>query len=358
MQSSLKKIICIAAAALVFFLPPATALAAETESDPSGSEIMAASTRPEFEGYFDYGAFGSLNLDCISARENNDNPGSYIAVYEGSMTCHYTMRNVTDYTYYTGAAYFNLEITRETPAGDEIAIGQPSVWISDVYTPDDTYKVSFMVLDSSPEGVTLMVCMYFNNYYVTTAASPNVNFTINMRHSVIIPELADITQYNWSADSDVDWVGNIYATSSPASQDIDSIYDAADQQMQQQQQIADEQAAISESIAAAQSQQSAEQHQDIVSGYDSAANNDMLAEKNEVLQDFEDQQHSAISSGQQYVSDFSANYDTSTLMAMTPAFSLISTLFNGLWSGMGQFSTVLIVGLMLCVAGYILKLKH
>lgn len=142
-----------------------------------------------------------------------------------------------------------------------------------------------------------------------------------------------------------DWAGTLkdYATDAI----IDSDGSLIKNQTIQQQQIADQQA-----------QQSAQQHDNLVNGYDNAANDNMLADKNSVLQGFEQQQDQAISGGQQYVADYSSSFSTAPLQAMAPAFMMISTWFNDLWSGMGNFSTVLVVGLMLCVAGYILKLKH
>ena len=189
----------------------------------------------------------------------------------------------------------------------------------------------------------------FNNYQATYDGYVYCNLTLNFDLATIIYSSTNpwwvqrsVAVVNTHAS---DWAGTL--KDYPTEVITDSTGSLISNQTQQQQQIADQQA-----------QQSAQQHQDLVNGYDNAANDTMLADKNSVLQGFEQQQDQAIDSGQQYVADFSANYDTAPLQAMAPAFMMISTWFNDLWGGMGNFSTVLIVGLMLCVAGYILKLKH
>lgn len=189
----------------------------------------------------------------------------------------------------------------------------------------------------------------FNNYQSTFDGYVYVNVTLHFDLATIIYS----SKNPWWVQRSVavvnthasDWAGTLkdYPTNAIVDSDGSLIYN----QTVQQQQIADQQA-----------QQSEQQHNSLINGYDNAANDNMLSDKNSVLKGFEQQQDQAMSNGQQYVADFSANYDTAPLQAMAPAFMMISTWFNDLWGGMGNFSTVLIVGLMLCVAGYILKLKH
>lgn len=117
--------------------------------------------------------------------------------------------------------------------------------------------------------------------------------------------------------------------------------------MQQQQQIADQQA-----------EQSRQQHEDLVSGYDNSANNNMLQDKDNQLQQMESLQDQAFVNANTGVTDFQSNYDTSVFQQLAPSFMMVSLWFNELWSGMGSFSVILSISLVLCVAGYILKLRR
>lgn len=189
----------------------------------------------------------------------------------------------------------------------------------------------------------------FNNYQSTYDGYVYVNVCMNFELSTMVVN----SKSEWWLQRSIavinthatDWAGTLkdYATEAI----VDSDGSLISNQTQQQQQIADQ-----------QSQQSAQQHENLVNGYDNVANDSMLSDKNSVLQGFEQQQDDAINSGQQHVADFSAQYDTAIFSSMAPSFALVSMMFNSLWNGMGQFSTVLIIGLVLCVAGYILKLKH
>lgn len=117
--------------------------------------------------------------------------------------------------------------------------------------------------------------------------------------------------------------------------------------MEQQQQIADQQA-----------EQSRQQHENLVNGYDNSSNNTMLEEKNQQLTDLEDLQNSAFDSANAGVMDYQSNYDVTPFVNLAPSFALIQVWFTLLWNGIGPFSPVLAVSLALCVAGYILKIKH
>lgn len=216
------------------------------------------------------------------------------------------------------------------------------------------------------------VCINFDNYQPTFTDTLNINSMFNLTgHIVCLDTVPNTNTANVfpviNCSVSTDWAGELYDYPTDAIVDSDGslIKNQTEQQaqislqeMQQQSQISQQEMQQQQQIADQQAQQSAQQHDDLVNGYDNAANDNMLADKNSVLQGFEQQQDQAISNGQQYIADFSANYDTAPLQAMAPAFMMISTWFNSLWGGMGNFSSVLIVGLMLCVAGYVLKLKH
>lgn len=136
----------------------------------------------------------------------------------------------------------------------------------------------------------------------------------------------------------------LYSDSAPIVSSIDS---NAQKQMEQQQQIADQQA-----------EQSKKQHDELVGGYDSSSNDAMLSDKNQQLLDYEAKQDAAFDSANAGVMDFQQHYDTSVFVNLAPSFALISIWFNSLWGGMGSYSVVLVISLALCVAGYILKIKH
>lgn len=129
---------------------------------------------------------------------------------------------------------------------------------------------------------------------------------------------------------------NIYSTDSRLYSDSSPIVDAID----------------------ALAEQSKKQHEEIKDGYDNSNDNAMLEDKNQQLTDFEAIQGSAFDSANAGVADFHSSYDTTVFTNLTPSFALIAVWFNTLWSGMGSFSVVLTVSLVLCVAGYILKIKH
>lgn len=304
--------------------------------------------RPEFEGGFQYGSSGALLLDCVTARDNSEDPDSYVAVYEGSMNVNYTMYPIEQYTYYTGAAFFYLTLDRLTWAGDAIAMGNPNVWVSDLNTPDDSYRVTFGINRVSSDSVRIMVCMYFNNYYVTTASSPNVNFTINMRQAVVVPDLMDITQYNWGGWSDQDWAGTVFATKSPASQNIDSVYDAAEQQMQQQQQLAQQHAAQQESLAASQSQQSAKQHDELINGFDNSDAESGQANFDNTLSSFESQESAILDDAMTNID--AVDMDTSVFDQLVPTFEFIRIVFMSLVAAMGDFGVLITITLSICLA--------
>lgn len=130
------------------------------------------------------------------------------------------------------------------------------------------------------------------------------------------------------------------------------------EQMEQQISIAQQEMKQQQEIAAAQASQSAEQHENLVNGYDNTANNAMLQDKGNQLAAYEASQDAAFDSGQKYVTDFSSQYSTSAFTSLSPSFILLSGWFNRLWSGLGNFTSILTVALVLCVAGYILKIKH
>lgn len=130
------------------------------------------------------------------------------------------------------------------------------------------------------------------------------------------------------------------------------------EQMQQQIEINQQQMQQQQEIAAAQASQSAKQHEQAINGYDNEANNAMLQDKGSQLAAYEASQGAAFDTGQKYVMDFSTNYSTSAFHNLSPSFILLSGWFNRLWSSLGNFTSILAVALVLCVAGYILKIKH
>lgn len=117
--------------------------------------------------------------------------------------------------------------------------------------------------------------------------------------------------------------------------------------MEQQQQIADQQA-----------EQSRQQHNEQLRGYDNSSDNAMLDNKNQELTDLENMQDSAFDSANAGVIDYQKNYDVTPFVNLAPSFALIQVWFTLLWSGIGPFAPVLAVSLSLCVAGYIIKIKH
>lgn len=205
----------------------------------------------------------------------------------------------------------------------------------DVYAKDGDHWVCDLLMSFNGLYVESMLPITFS-YTLQYIVSGNASGTVdNAIGRVTLNPATDFASRYWTATLPTEYNEGGIITEQGA---LDR---------EQQKQIADQQA-----------QQSQQQHENLVNGYDNADNNSMLSDKNSVLQGFEQQQNQAISSGQQHISDFSAQYDTAIFSSMAPSFALVSTMFNTLWNGMGQFSTVLIIGLVLCVAGYILKLKH
>lgn len=237
-----------------------------------------------------------------------------------------------------------------------------------------TNAIDYSVTCSSPEvGVAyrldasdndeyaIYADLSFNGFYCESDLPITASLSMFLQCAGDVSNVSSVTYFLGTVTllSAGDYVSSDWTASLPSDYNVGGVItDAANQQMQQQSQISQQEMQQQQQIANQQSQQSAQQHENLVSGYDNAANDSMLADKGSVLQGFEQQQDQAISSGQQHVADFSAQYDTAIFATMAPSFALVSTMFNTLWNGMGQFSTVLIIGLVLCVAGYILKLKH
>lgn len=302
----------------------------------------------DWDGYFEFDSSPVMMVEFV-ASNNLNNSTAYTGKWSGSTTARLTIRGLQQGYSYTGFGY--IDVPYERMYYDQTALySTANIFCTDVLTPDGI-SISFFQIHSSDASLsqTLRIYFYFNNYYhVPKENYAIVSFVTNIEQGVTTTSGGSIQAYYFrSAPDDYDWAGTITFQPLNADPNISDVYYMGEQQMQQQQQIADQQA-----------QQSAQQHDNLVNGYDNAANDSMLADKNSVLQGFEQQQHDAINSGQQYVADFSAQYDTAIFSSIAPSFALVSTMFNTLWNGMGQFSTVLIIGLVLCVAGYILKLKH
>ena len=345
-----------------------TALADETSS---GDELVAYVDTVENTQYFD--------LSVVADLMEDDYTGS--AVFQvlsqrGSMYFQYQAINGSGYNYlgaYVVPVYLTIGFQVEMGHTYSGAVSLPchtKISLDDNFNEGIDSNLSVIsscvfsgYTEISPESVDVSlypvlgannefdytVNINFNNYQSTFNGYVYCNVILNFDMSTTV---YNNYKQNWTQRSvavvnthATDWAGTLKDFATDAI--IDSDGSLIKNQTIQQQQIANQ-----------QSQQSAQQHDNLVNGYDNAANDSMLADKNSVLQGFEQQQDQAISGGQQYVADYSSSFSTALLQAMAPAFMMISTWFNDLWSGMGNFSTVPVVGLMLCVAGYILKLKH
>lgn len=377
-----KVIYCIALSVSVFFCTFMTVLADETEettTEQSGSElqdgdiagqVVVEGASQEFDlsiaaelGSYDYTGVTSIHTQKTYGWVQYSNlVGSDINAYHGlytfdtSVPVLFRMAVERGHTY-SGQIYFMLHVNFPDLTNEGITKAYRGVNISgfEQQSSYDGVSVSYYGFVNFGDGgysgtCDVTVCVTFDNFQPTFSGDLNVNSMFNISGGVQVRTTVGntLTAAIWpvfACTVSTDWAGELYDY--PTDAIIDSDGTLIKNQTIQQQQIADQQA-----------QQSAQQHDNLVNGYDNAANDSMLADKNSVLQGFEQQQDDAINSGQQHVADFSAQYDTAIFSSMAPSFALVSTMFNTLWNGMGQFSTVLIIGLVLCVAGYILKLKH
>lgn len=324
----------------LFFSFPSYALAAEEDIDSLALEP------DDFLGDFSL----SLSNNFFVANQSSlslDN-GSYTATYVADVTVRAGLSGLKPgYSYYGSVG--NYVILSYTPSS---LISSYRVFCS-AYgdsTPDNVTTYTTFQSASNPSVydnslgisaqffyfVPVRTTFYFDVYmhvYVTlqsTSVPPayvrlNVSYASDFSSSLkfVLPTNTDSV------------LGGLY-----------DVNDTLQSQMQQQ-----------ESIAAAQESAAQARQDQLVNGYDSAANDSMLADRGSQLGAYEAQQDSAFQMGQGFITDFSSNYSTSAFTAMSPSFILISDWFNQIWAGMGSFTVLLSVGLVLCVAGYILKLR-
>lgn len=326
-QRLLKAVSCIALMISVFFCTVFPVYADELDpNDYDPTYVVGSSVTKQVYVTNTY-ATRAIGQAYVSNYAIFTLPGGY--VYSGQLSIYFDLHGTKQEN--VSAYVFNTVDHNVTCSSSDVGVAYR-------YVSGEDYHYRFYI-DLTFNGLyaveDLPITVGISMYAGMAADVSNVQSLSWALGKATLSGATDFVSRNWTASLPDDYnVGGV-------------VQDSALQQMQQQQQIADQQA-----------QQSSQQHDNLVNGYDNAANDNMLADKNSVLQGFEQQQDQAMSNGQQYVADFSANYDTARLQAMAPAFMMISTWFNDLWGGMGNFSTVLIVGLMLCVAGYILKLKH
>lgn len=367
-QRLFKAISCIALMVSVFFCNPLNVLA----DDSFGGDIVVEGVSQEYDlstlaelGPNDYTGVTSIHTQTSYAfyEWSNRNLGDPFENFEHftnftvDVPVNFRLDVERGHTY-SGQVYFQLHVTFPDPSTSQFVwrysfVGLGGFEQQSLYDGITVSYYGFVNFGTVMNSGTcdVMLCVTFDNYQPTFTGTLNVNSSFELVGSLQTMKspsgqnYAGIPRLYCPCSVSSDWAGELYDYSTDVI--VDSDGSLIKNQTIQQQQIANQ-----------QSQQSAQQHDNLVNGYDNAANDNMLADKNSVLKGFEQQQDQAMSDGQQYVADFSANYDTAPLQAMAPAFMMISTWFNDLWGGMGNFSTVLIVGLMLCVAGYILKLKH
>lgn len=195
------------------------------------------------------------------------------------------------------------------------------------------------------------------------------NFTVSSNVTVTIPVYISFTQSYVTNQS----LGNsqAYITSSPVStvyndlyddilsQDGSSVQDSIYQQQQNDnantQEIIDNQ----NQIAQEQASQSAQQHDELINGWDSSGASSTQESQQAQLEDFENQQDSAMDDAQGNIDGFTEdNFNTDAFTDNIMAIGVVSTIFNGFWMSFGQYTVYLVLCLTIGVAGYILKVRR
>lgn len=342
----------------VFLLLPSYSFADDLNDDP----VPYANDLGYFDGSYVFGQTASSNLYLPSVSSPlSSNETKYYSfagereVFAGYLTCEFESGHT-----YSGIISFSLPFT--VMAGNYISdfrsgsvsfsshqslyggsvevfvVGNPSVTYSNLpysgafqvrysfynFTPNATSDYRFpLYIDVAGTGITSTYPGIFS--YTLGFSSPS-SYTCGLYDDVLISDGGSV---QWFVDQQT------------------TIIQEDNQAMMQQQ----------ESIANAQASQSAQQHEELVSGWDSSASDSMLQSKSDQLASYESQQDSAFNTGQEYVSDFASNYDTSNLNDLKSSFVLLSGWYTSIWNGMGNFSVILAVALVLCVAGYVLKLR-